>query len=172
VRESTTSTTGPSADEGTPVAPLPSVPPPSSFPELPAAQAELWSGFARWDTVYFPQLVGVRLEEVRDGYARMRLPWRPELNQPAGVVHGGAIATLVDTVVVPAIGAHYEQVPVMLTLSMTINYLGAIRGEDALAEGWVTRRGRSIVFCEVVVGTATGSIAATGSLVYTVRPAR
>jgi uncharacterized protein (TIGR00369 family) len=148
------------------------VPPADDFAPLPAAQAALWSKFGEWETEYFPTMVGLRPEEIRTGYCRMRLPYRDELRQPAGVVHGGAIATLIDTVVVPAIGAAYEQVPVMLTLSMTINYVGALVEDDAVAEGWVTRRGKSIVFCEAVVrGDRSGSVVAAGSLVYQIRPA-
>lgn len=145
---------------------------PAEFDELPAERLALWAGFGRWETPFFPQVVGLEVEEIRDGYCRMRMPFRPELNQPAGVVHGGALATLVDTVVVPAIAAHHDHVPVMLTLSMTIQYLGAVRREDAIAEGWVVRRGRSVVFCEVAVSTDGGAPVATGSLVYKVTPQR
>ena len=130
----------------------------------------MWSRFGKWDTVYFPSLVGLELEEIRVDYARMRLPYRTELDQPAGVVHGGAIATLIDTVVVPAVGGAFDHVPMMLTLSMSIQYLGAVKGEACVAEGWVTRRGRSIVFCEALVRTAGGEPAASGQLVYKVRP--
>jgi uncharacterized protein (TIGR00369 family) len=85
-------------------------------------------------------------------------------------VHGGAIATLVDTVVVPAVASAYDRIPDMLTLSMSVQYLGAILHEDAVGEGWITRRGRSVAFCEALVRTASGQIAATGQLVYKVRP--
>ena len=141
------------------------------FAPLAPEQVEKWANFGAWDRTYFPSVVGVKLEEMRTDYARMRLPYRAELNQPAGVVHGGALATLIDTVVVPAVGGAYPEVPVMLTLSMTVNYVGAVVGEDAVAEGWVIRRGRSIVFCEVEVRTASARLAATASLVYQVRPA-
>jgi len=144
-------------------------PDPSTFPPLPPERAALWSRFGNWDTVYFPKFVGLTVEEMRTDYARMRLPYRPELDQPAGVVHGGAIATLIDTVVVPAVGSAFDAIPPMLTLTMNINYLGAIVASDAVAEGWVTRRGRSIVFCEVLVRDGGGAVAATGSLVYKVR---
>jgi uncharacterized protein (TIGR00369 family) len=140
------------------------------FAPLPPEQLDRWSKFGAWDHTYFPSLVGLKVEEIRADYARMRLPYRAELDQPAGVVHGGAIATLIDTVVVPAVGGAYPEIPVMLTLSMTINYVGAVVQEDAVAEGWVSRRGRSIVFCEVVVRAASGRTAATASLVYQVRP--
>lgn len=147
------------------------VPPIDQFEPLPEDRASTWSKFGDWDTEYFPKMVGLTVEEIRLSYARMRLPYRPELRQPVGVVHGGAIATLIDTVVVPAIGAYYPEMPLMLTLSMNVQYLGALREEDAVAEGWVSRRGRSIVFCDVVVrGATTGAVVATGSLVYSVRP--
>jgi len=47
-----------------------------------------------------------------------------------------------------------------------------VRGEDAVAEGWVTQRGRSIVFCRAEVATARGRPVATGSLIYKITPPR
>jgi uncharacterized protein (TIGR00369 family) len=142
------------------------------FDPLPPAAAERWARFGSWDRTYFPKLVGLQLEELRADYCRMRLPYRPELDQPAGVVHGGAIATLIDTVVVPAVGAAYERGWGYATLTMDVQYLGAVTGEDAIAEGWITQRGRSIVFCQAEVVTARGRIAATGSLTYKITPPR
>jgi uncharacterized protein (TIGR00369 family) len=143
------------------------------FPPLDPAVVERWSTFGRWpDRTFFPSLVGLQLEEMRTDYARMRLPYRPELDQPAGVVHGGAIATLVDTVVVPAVGQAYEAGWVYLTIQLSISYLGALAGEDAVAEGWVDQRGRSIVFCAAEVTSASGRRVATGTLTYKVNPPR
>lgn len=136
------------------------------FPPLSPARAQQWATFGRWDEPYFPRLVGVEVDEIRDGYCRMRLPWRFELTQPAGVVHGGAIAALIDTVVVPAIGAHYEERQGFVTLDMQVQYLGGVREEDMVAEGWVRRRGRQVVFCEAEVRTASGRDVARGMLTY------
>ena len=138
------------------------------FPPLPAERAALWQGFGRWPTVYFPRFVGIDFEEVRSDYARMRLPFRPELNQPAAVMHGGAIATLIDTVVVPAIGSGYDEPRALFTIQMQIEYLEPIVGEAAIAEGWIEKRGRSMVFCRVEVRSASGALAAIGSLIYKV----
>jgi uncharacterized protein (TIGR00369 family) len=116
--------------------------------------------------------VGLQLEELRQDYARVRLPHRPALEQPAGPVHGGAIATLIDTVVVPAVGWVHPTVPQMLTLTMNVEYRSALVGADAVAEGWVTQRGRTIVFCEAEVrADDDGRVVANGRLVYKVRPA-
>jgi uncharacterized protein (TIGR00369 family) len=141
---------------------------PLADPELVAR----WAKFPSWDRTYFPNVVGLELEEVRTDYARLRLPFRPELEQPAGVVHGGAIATLIDTVVVPAVGQAYDVGWVYLTIQMDVRYLGAVAGEDAIAEGWVEQRGRTLVFCRAEVRTASGRLAADGTLTYTIRPPR
>ena len=142
------------------------------FAPLPDDAAARWSRFPNPDRPSFANLVGLRIEELRTDYCRMRLPYRPDLEQPFGVVHGGAIATLIDTVVVPAVGAAYGPGWMYLTLTMDIQYLGAVRGEDAVAEGWITQRGRSIVFCRAEVTTAGGTPAATGTLTYRVSPPR
>lgn len=149
-------------------------PPPAAnahrFPPLPAERLAAWADFGRWsDRTWYPAFLGLEVEEIRQDYCRMRLPHRPELEQPAEVVHGGAISSLIDTVVVPAVGGVYETRAEMLTLSLNVSFLGAVRKEDAVAEGWVTQRGRSIVFCEAVVHAASGAPAASASLVYKVR---
>ena len=138
------------------------------FEPLPAAQATLWGKYLNWNDgeIYFSKFIGLELEELRRDYARVRMPYRPELRQRAGVVQGGAIATLVDTVVVPAVGSAYEEVPRMVTVNMLVQYLSSIVEEDAVAEGWVVRRGRSTVFCRAEVRTGSGALAATGDLVY------
>ena len=149
------------------------VPDPSDFEELPAQATAAWAKFpGHTGGLNFAQLVNLQLEEVRRDYSRMRVPWRDELRQPAGMMHGGALATLVDTVVVPAIASAYDQVPVMLTLNLNLSYLGAIIGSDAIAHGWVTRRGRSIVFCEAVVLDESGNPAVRGSITYKVTSPR
>jgi uncharacterized protein (TIGR00369 family) len=137
---------------------------------LSPEKLELWSTFARWENVtYYPQLIGISVEELRTDYARMRLAYRPELNQPAGVVHGGAIASLIDTVVIPAIGTGYDTRPQMLTVTMNVQYLGALKEEDGIAEGWVEQRGRSMVFCRAeVTGATSGRVCANATLVYKV----
>lgn len=140
---------------------------------LPPERLERWSRFGKWDVTYFPTFVGLELEEVKLDYARMRLPFRPELNQPAGVIHGGAIATLIDTVVVPAVGSGYDDFMVMLTVDLQIRYLSAAVGTDLVAEGWVTKRGRSMLFVQAEVrGVDTGDVVAEGWMTYKVSAPR
>ena len=141
----------------------------SRFAPLPPARAQLWSTFLAWpERTYFPSLVGLQLDELRTDYARIRLPFRDELEQPAGSVHGGAIATMIDTVVVPAIGSGYDERRPFATVSMNVEYRSAAVRQDLVAEGWVEHRGRSMVFCRAEVATGTGKVVAAGTLVYKV----
>jgi uncharacterized protein (TIGR00369 family) len=139
------------------------------FEPLPPHRKDRFADFAPGSQEFFPGVVGIKLEEVRTDYARMRMPFRSNLKQPAGVVHGGAIATLIDTVVVPAIGSGYDEPHRYLTVDMQLQYIGALLDEDAIAEGWIVRRGRSIVFCRAEVFTGSGALVATGTLTYMVR---
>lgn len=138
------------------------------FPPLAPERAAIWSRFGKWDTVWFPQFLGVELEELRQDYARMRLPYRPEFRQPAGVVHGGVIASLIDTVVVPAVGGGYDQARQLFTIDFQLRFLAPIVDDDLVAEGWVSQRGRSIVFCDAEVRSGAGMLAAAATLTYKV----
>jgi len=141
----------------------------AEFAPLPPAREARWSNFGKWKTEWFPQFLGIEVEELRQDYARMRLAYRPEFRQPAGVVHGGVIASMIDTVVVPAIGSGYDEPRQLFTIDITLRFLAPLVEEDAVAEGWVVQRGRSIVFCDAEVrGARSGTVAATGALVYKV----
>jgi len=140
-----------------------------AHPPLSPERLRPWRNFGTWtDRTFFPSLVGVVVEDLRTDYCRMRLPYRPELDQPHGLVHGGAIATLIDTVVVPAIGTGYDEFRPFSTIDMQVRYLAAVVEQDVVAEGWITRRGKSIVFCDAEVMRADGVLCATGTLTYSV----
>jgi uncharacterized protein (TIGR00369 family) len=140
---------------------------------LTEEQVARWSKFGQWETPLFPNVVGLQLEEVRTDYSRMRLPYRPELRQPGGVVHGGAISTLIDTVVVPALSSAYDEPQFLLTIDLQIRFLNSARETDLIGEGWVTRRGRSVSFCQAEIRREVdGEVIAEGWLVYKVSPPR
>jgi uncharacterized protein (TIGR00369 family) len=148
----------------------PGTPRRDQYAPLPPDVAARWQTFGRWDRPYYPNLLGMAVEEIRTDYCRMRLPFQPILEQPAGVVHGGAIASLIDAVVVPAIGTAYGPDTTFVTVDLQMQYLGALRSEDAVAEGWIVQRGRSMVFCEAeVLGASSGRRVARGLLTYMVR---
>jgi uncharacterized protein (TIGR00369 family) len=137
---------------------------------LPEHLHRRWSRYGRSnDATFFTALLGIVVEDVRVDYCRMRLPWRVEISQPFGVAHGGALSSLLDSSVVPAIGSGYETAVSFATVDMTVQFLGALKDEDAIAEGWVTQRGKSIVFCEAeAIGAQSGRRVARALLTYKV----
>lgn len=138
------------------------------FDLLPQSVQHRWSNLDEWDQGCFSSLVGVKVEELRRDYARVSMAWHSELNQPNGLMHPGAIATLVDTAVVPAIGTAYDERRRYSTIELSVRYLSAVRQEDLVAEAWVTRRGHRIVFCEAEVRTSTAVKVASANCIYVV----
>jgi uncharacterized protein (TIGR00369 family) len=115
----------------------------------------------------FSILVGLHVEEVRQDFCRMRLPFRSELRTAGVVVHGGAIATLIDTAAVAAVWSDVDpKVTRGATASMTVNYLAAAQNVDLVAEAQVIRRGRSVVFVDVNVLSAKDERIAKGLVTY------
>ena len=139
-----------------------------AFAPLEGGFAGRWENFGKWDRPYFPTHVGLTIEEIRTDYCRMRMPFRPELEQAGGVVHGGAIATLLDTVVVPAVGSAYDREARFSTVDLHVQFLAPLIGEDAVAEGWVVKRAKRTVFCESEVLDSKGTLVARSVLTYNV----
>ena len=137
-------------------------------PLTPEAAAR-WAKFGQSDIVYFPALLGLVVEEVRHDFCRMRLPFVPELLHAGGIVHGGAIASLMDAVFVPAVGSRLDGQSRYSTVDLHVQYLGAVSDEDIVAQGWVTKRGRSVVFCESeAVGATSGRAIAKSMATFNV----
>lgn len=148
----------------------------AQFAELDPDDAARWQAFGRsgeGEPVYYPQHIGLLIEEVRQDYCRMRMVFRPELMHAGGVVHGGAIASLLDSVLVPAIGATLPPDHRYSTVDLHVQYLEALADDDAVAEGWIVRRGHRTVFGQAEARAAsTGRLVATSVLTYNVSPRR
>lgn len=141
------------------------------YQPLPAEAAARWAKFGKSDVVFYPSLIGLEVEETRIDYCRMRMPFKAELLHAGGVVHGGAIASLMDAVLVPAVGSVLGPTDRFSTVDLHVQYIGAVKDEDVVAEGWVTKRGRSVVFCESqAVGASSGRLIAKSVLTYNVSP--
>lgn len=68
----------------------------------------------------FGDLAGVRIVEIREGYARTELEVRPELLNPIGSLHGGCLFTMADITGGSAAVSHGDQVT---TADADIRYL-------------------------------------------------
>ena len=113
------------------------------------------------------QHLGMRLEEIEDGRAELVLPFRPELATMDDIVHGGAIASLIDTAGMAATWSDDSEPESLAgsTVTLNVNYVSAARGQDLTAIASVVKRGRNMVFSEVRVTEPDGRVVATGSVV-------
>jgi uncharacterized protein (TIGR00369 family) len=112
--------------------------------------------------------LGIELVDLEPDVARLRLPYRPELATIGDVVHGGAIAALLDTASMAAAWSD-DEVPESVagaTVSMSVDYVAAARGADLVATATAVRRGRSLCFCEVTVTEPGGQVVAKGLAVH------
>lgn len=147
------------------------LPDPERFQPLSDEAATRWARYGRTSQNLFVNLVGLVVAEVRLDYCRLELTVRDELKQAGGVVHGGVLATLLDTACVPAVGSDFKQAQPYSTINMSVQYQGAATQGGLVAAGWVTRRGRSIVFCEAEVATTRGDMLAKAALTFKVASA-
>ena len=118
--------------------------------------------------------LGVVLEElVEPDRVRLRLPYIEDNTTIADVVHGGAIASLVDVAATAACWASPRVEPGArgTTIGFSINYLTAGRGQDLVATATVIQRGASISVCDVTVHGLAGTLVARATVTYKVASA-
>lgn len=112
--------------------------------------------------------LGIELGRVDDGHAELTLPFREEVVTIGDVVHGGAIATLIDTAAMTAAWAGAE-VPEQLrgaTVSLSVDFVAPAAGQDVTATASVVRRGSRLVNVHVDVHTTQRDLVATAIVTY------
>lgn len=95
-------------------------------------------------TVPFARLLGIELEDIARGTATLALNVRKELTQNQGVVHGGAIASLIDTATALAIISLLTPGEKVTTVDLAISYLRPASGGRLKAVATVVRAGRRL----------------------------
>jgi len=139
------------------------------------------------DDVYFSKLVeffeqqirfnaylGMKVEELRRGYARLRVPYSEEFVgdpfRPA--LHGGVLSSLADTAGGIAAFTAVQPGDRISTVDLRIDYLRPAALEDVIAEAEVLRIGNRVAVSDIVVhqGDADRHVA-TGKGVYNVKRA-
>jgi len=120
----------------------------------------------KFEINHFPRMLGIEIDSVEEGRAVLSVEVREELKQLQGVMHGGAIASLIDTAVAFAIVGASEPEDRFTTVEMKVNYLSAIREGRVRAEARLLRDGRRIIVADCDVFDDKGRLAAKGLLTY------
>ncbi|WP_167760346.1 PaaI family thioesterase [Paraburkholderia pallida] len=119
----------------------------------------------------FPPLVQslkLRVEAVDNDAIVVRMPVSAHVARPDGVISGQAICAFADTVMVLGIASHLGGFCPVATVDFHVNFLGAIRDDDAIATMKIDRIGTSLAFASVEVssGKSNGRIAAKASATF------
>jgi uncharacterized protein (TIGR00369 family) len=137
------------------------------------AEADTKRGLERMPKVIgimpFAGHIGMEFAEGGEGWVRLRLPFKKENTTNADALHGGAIATLIDTTGSMAAWTTSEIGNPRFfgsTVSVSVNYLSGIIGQECFAEGRVLKRGKEIIYSDVRVTTADGKLCAQGNVIY------
>ncbi|MCH7580015.1 MAG: PaaI family thioesterase [Chloroflexi bacterium] len=113
--------------------------------------------------------LGMELVEASDSYAKLKLRYQDENSTAAKALHGGAIASLIDTTGAMAAWTTAEVATPKYfgsTVGVTVNYLSAVIGQDCFAEGRVLKRGKEVIYSEVRVTNEDGKLCAQGTVIY------
>lgn len=112
------------------------------------------------------RLLGISLEKLDHGFARLHMPFKEGLLQVNRVVHGGAIASLADTAVAFALMTLTRPEEIVTTVEFKINYLAPVEGDGLFGEARVVSKGRRIAVADMEVKSEEGKPIAKGMATY------
>lgn len=132
--------------------------------ELSAEElARLREAFAR---VAYVRLLGVEIVRLERGAAVMSLEFRAELTRMEGIVHGGAIASLLDSASAFAVLTLLLPEEQTVTVDLTVHFLRPVSGGRVEARAKVLRAGRRVVTVSIEATDSAGKLVATALTTY------
>ena len=99
----------------------------------------------------FVEQLGVTGVDADDGTARLVFTAREEHLNPAGTLHGGVLATLVDTAMGAAVRSRTGEEDVPATSQLTVTYLRPGSPGELAVTGRVRKQGEHLTVCEADV---------------------
>jgi uncharacterized protein (TIGR00369 family) len=91
--------------------------------------------------------LGAELTAIAPGEVTIQLPFRADLTQQHGYVHGGVITAIVDTACGYAALSVMPPATAVLTVEFKVNLLAPATGPALLATGRVLRAGATLTVC-------------------------
>jgi acyl-CoA thioesterase len=111
----------------------------------------------------------LQIEEVfmKDGRSRMEMPFRKELTNPNGFLHGGAICAVADAAMATALVSrlgHGE----FFTAKMEIRFKAPSKGKGIVGEGKVDSERGNFFFVKATVREEEGKVVAEAQAMFSV----
>jgi len=115
------------------------------------------------NTSPYPSHMSMRLAAIDIDRADIELETGPQHLQPYGIVHGGVLATLIDTATFWAAFMRIPEDAGLVNIDLKLNYLKPIINGRLKAEGRAIRSGNSISYAEARVLDTDGELIAHGT---------
>jgi acyl-CoA thioesterase len=125
--------------------------------------ARLRDAFAQ---VHYARLLGFEFVTAERGAATLALEVREELTRMGGILHGGALASLIDTASAFAALSLLEAGAHTVTVDLTIHYLRPVSTGRVEAHARVLRAGRRVVTVAIDATNADDKAVATALTTY------
>jgi uncharacterized protein (TIGR00369 family) len=113
----------------------------------------------------FCQWWGFEAVSVGSGMCTLRLPLRPDLIRPGGVLHGAGYEAVADVAAWIAIMTLVGEEPMAVTIEMKTSFFRGAK-DDVTSEATVLRLGRRVAFIEARTLDSGGRLCAHSTLTY------
>ena len=107
----------------------------------------------------FDSTLGVDILESKQRYAKLSLPFRKNLTNPYGSLHGGVISTLVDSAMAVAVFSTYPD-SLFYTRRLNIKFVSQAKKGPIFAEAYIVNQKKKFVFGKVEVKDANEQLIA------------
>ena len=114
-------------------------------------------------TAPYPALIGMTIEALDFDSCRIDLTLRHDHLQPFGIVHGGVLATLIDTATFWAAFMRLPEDAGLVNVDLKLNYLKAVSRGHLRAHGQCLRAGRQISYTVASVFDDANELVAHGT---------
>ena len=119
----------------------------------------------------FARRLGVRLEEASPDRVVATLDWDPDLCTTAGVMHGGALMTLADTVGALVAFLGLPEGSTTATITSTTQMFRPVTAGSVRAEALPLHRGRTVVTVQTSLRDSQDRLVAQTTQIQAVRAA-
>lgn len=120
----------------------------------------------------YPHHMGMQLAAMAFDSSTVEIELGERHLQPFGLVHGGVIATLIDTATFWAVFMRLPADAGLVNVDLKLNYLKALKAGTLRAEGRCIKSGKSICYSEAHVYDGRGSRIAHGTSTLMVLPGK
>ena len=120
----------------------------------------------------FPKHMAMKLASIEFDKASIELALDTYHLQPYGIVHGGVLATLIDTATFWAAFLRIPEDAALVNIDLKLNYLKPVISGKLIAKGRCVKTGRTICYSEATVFDQEGDTIAHGTSSLMVLPGK